>query len=148
DKMAVVETTVKVGPRVISFAPRTTAPTPVGAMVELDWSVRGATEITLSNDDGAEAKKAVRAIGEGRTALPLGSGGRFTLTAESGELVALAEAQLPVLQPPLIASFEAARSVMSANPGDRATVTLGWTGIERAERLELVGDTTGPVDLS
>ena len=37
---------------------------------------------------------------------------------------------------------------MSADPGQSARVTLSWAGVQRAQTLSLVGDTTGPVDLS
>lgn len=138
---------IRVRPKILTFAPESESPMPVGTPISLRWEVGGAEELTLENGAGETVTLQVDTEASGTTPLPLGSG-EFTLEARSGELTTRATARVPILLPPTIASFSADETEVSGGPDRPAIVTLRWEGVERAADLELEGDTTGPIDLT
>lgn len=144
DSPGTAKAKVEVIPVIRSFRAVSSGPAPLGAMVDLTWETAGATELTLSNDEGWEI---LTGLESDTRALPLGAGGIFRLEARSGAHATRAETSVPILLPPTIGSFVAAPALVGADSHGEAVVTLRWADVERAASLELVGDTTGPLAL-
>ncbi|HEY0840307.1 MAG TPA: hypothetical protein VGD74_08975, partial [Vulgatibacter sp.] len=138
--------TVEVRPEVISFAIVDGEPAGVGDPVELAWTTGAATSVEISNLDGRTLTFAGPEAAEGRATLPVGGEGQFEIVARSGRLESRQTLQLEAMAGPAIGEFRAERDVVSLRDGF-ATVRLAWSGVNRADSLELTGSTVGTIDL-
>lgn len=128
-------------PKIVSFRPTDGGPKAVGSMVRLEWEVEDAQSLLLSNLEGEEASlSAVESSGE----IPMGREGRFRLVAIGGEVETFAETTVPILAPPAIEKFWANPWLATLPAGE---VTLHWSGVARAESLEIIADPPVSVDL-
>ncbi|HWV39031.1 MAG TPA: lamin tail domain-containing protein [Vulgatibacter sp.] len=141
-----VSASVQVTPAILAFEATDPSPAAVGDSKELTWRTGGALEVEISNLDGEAVTFTGDEALEGMATLPMGAEGTFRILARSGNLTAQSEIQIEVVVDPVIGSFTADRDVVSLVDGS-ATVTLSWSGVARADELELVGDTTGPIEL-
>ncbi|HEY0838680.1 MAG TPA: hypothetical protein VGD74_00700, partial [Vulgatibacter sp.] len=147
DKKTIVSAAIEVTPAILAFAAVDPSPAGIGDAKVLTWKTGGAWQVEISNlDDATRSFNGSEAL-EGSASLPLGAAGTFRIVARSGALEAQQDIEILVVEDPTIASFEADADVVSLVDG-KATVSLSWAGVARADELVLVGDTTGPVDLT
>lgn len=139
---------IRVQPVVLRFEPERAGPLPLGKPEPITWEVGGAREVELGTSAGEKVVVEVEPRASGTTPLVVPQDGAFHLEARSGELSARQTTEAPVLFPPVIGSFTVDTALVSGDPGRPATVTLRWSGVERAEVLELVGEPLGAVDLA
>ncbi|HWV38597.1 MAG TPA: lamin tail domain-containing protein [Vulgatibacter sp.] len=141
-----VSATVEVRPVVLSFALVTDAPAGEGDLVALQWTTGGATSLEISNLEG-EVKTIVGAqVASGSAAMQVGASGKFELVARSGRFEDRSEVEVELVHVPAIGAFGPTGDVVSLVDGT-AVVRLRWTGVARAETLELDSDTLGRIDL-
>ncbi|WP_157370460.1 lamin tail domain-containing protein [Vulgatibacter incomptus] len=144
-KQSVASAVVEVEPKITSFLVDDSSPAGIGAPKSLSWEVGGAREVEVSNLSGVTQTFIGMAAARGTATLPMGSDGRFELVARSGSLEARKEVSAAILLEPRIGSFAAERSTLTIGADGLATAVLSWSGVERASRLHLVGETVGEI---
>lgn len=138
--------TVEVRPAVLTFALVDDEPAGAGDLVALEWTTGGATSIEISNLSGETKSFVGSQVAAGTTSLHVGASGKFELVARSGSLEARGEVEVEMIHAPAIATFGASRDVVSLVDGS-ASVRIVWTGVTRADTLELDSDTLGRITL-
>jgi len=146
-KVARVTDVVEVRPAVLGFARVGTEPVGVGDVVELTWETGGATSVELSNLDGATKTIQGIQVDEGTATMPIGAGGTFEIVAKSGRLETRSQIQVILMLEPAIGTFGANRDVVSLVDGT-AEVRLAWSGVNRADTLELDDSNLGRITLN
>jgi len=138
---------VDVAPRILSFELVADGPIGLGKPATLRWQTAGATELVVSNLEGAEERVGGYRVDAGSTVLPMGASGTFRLRAvsRSGEEVEETVSG-EVLGLPSLAHFSVGPEVQSAQLKP-VLVTVSWAGIENAERVKLETDTLGRVGI-
>ena len=136
--------TVEVRPAVLTFGFVDDEPAGEGDLVALEWTTGGATSVEISNLSGETKTFAGTQAAAGTASLHVGTSGKFEIVARSGSLEARSEIEVEMIHAPAIASFGPSRGVVSLVDGT-ASVRLVWTGVTRAETLELDSDTLGRI---
>ncbi|WP_157370762.1 hypothetical protein [Vulgatibacter incomptus] len=142
-----VTVTVEVAPSIDSFVAIAPGPSRPGTEVELRWSIRGATNATLSNLDGFVYTIPAGDLASGHKIAPAGVGGAFVLVAASGIAETTARASVPMsFEPRVELSIDPPAGVV-AGDGTLATVTLSWR-IDGASRIQVKAVPGGNVNVA
>lgn len=137
---------VQVRPQILAFEIVEDGPIGLGKLATLRWETAGATELVVSNLDGAEETIRGYRLDAGSTRLPMAAGGSFRLRALGGGEIVEVTVNGEILVPPALGSFSVSPDLQSAQ-AQAVKVTATWTGITNADHVRLDTDTMGRVGI-